>query len=149
MTTQAGNRCESFFTKHLGLRRSQSIVLKTRQQDLRWIQYIMLERTGGSEESTTSTNHHVHKRREPSYPRHIAVDRQIVRNSAGASSSGTKQLRAPIRRPRTVATRSVAKGQSSSTKDSDSAPTRRPRTVATRPVADKQASSTKDNDGWI
>ena len=32
-------------TKHLGLRRSQSVVLKTGEQDLRWIQYIMLERS--------------------------------------------------------------------------------------------------------
>lgn len=31
-------------TKHLGLRRSQSIALKTGQQDLRWIQYIILDK---------------------------------------------------------------------------------------------------------
>jgi 23S rRNA G2445 N2-methylase RlmL len=32
-------------TKHLGLRRSQSLVVKTGEQDLRWIQYIMEDRT--------------------------------------------------------------------------------------------------------
>jgi len=31
-------------TKHLGLKRSQSVPLKTGQQDLRWIQYILLDR---------------------------------------------------------------------------------------------------------
>ena len=31
-------------TKHLGLRRSSSLALKTGQQDLRWIQYVMLDR---------------------------------------------------------------------------------------------------------
>ena len=32
-------------TKHLGLRRSQSMVLKTADQDLRWIQYIIIDKT--------------------------------------------------------------------------------------------------------
>ena len=32
-------------TKHLGLRRSQSIPIRTGQQDLRWIQYIMLDKS--------------------------------------------------------------------------------------------------------
>ena len=32
-------------TKHLGLRRSQSMVLKTADQDLRWIQYIIMDKS--------------------------------------------------------------------------------------------------------
>jgi putative N6-adenine-specific DNA methylase len=32
-------------TKHLGLRRSQSMVLKTADQDLRWIQYIIIDKS--------------------------------------------------------------------------------------------------------
>ena len=33
-------------TKHLGLRRSQSMVLKTADQDLRWIQYMIMDKSG-------------------------------------------------------------------------------------------------------
>ena len=36
-------------TKHLGMRRSQSLPLKTGQQDLRWLQYIIRERNENSE----------------------------------------------------------------------------------------------------
>ena len=46
-------------TKHLGLRRSQSVPLKTGQQDLRWIKYVMEERIWTESSRRETTTHDI------------------------------------------------------------------------------------------
>lgn len=88
-------------TKHLGLRRSQSVPLKTGQQDLRWIQYIMLDKPRDSPTSARADEDSERRHPQSSIPRHINPER-IIRTRPQESRSSTRKPAVQSRRPRKV-----------------------------------------------
>ena len=95
-------------TKHLGLRRSQSISLKTGQQDLRWLKYVMEERkwTESSRRETpsrelnseTSTEEKVSV--SPVRVQRDVIDEKTARDSGKTPTRPTKQFKEePYRSP--------------------------------------------------
>ena len=84
-------------TKHLGLRRSQSLALKTGQQDLRWIQYIIFDKKPGFDESgntvVASKDRTLMKLKQPPANAKVTTDKagRWIRNRNLVSAKGVTQ----------------------------------------------------------
>jgi 23S rRNA G2445 N2-methylase RlmL len=111
-------------TKHLGLRRSQSVSLQTGQQDLRWIQYIMLDRSSAEADDDQSR-------------------RQQLK---------TTMLPAQIKPERVIRTRSIPKRAAEPTRSFSAPPRSRrqpPSQQRSRKASSTRAPDRGDDDSWI
>ena len=74
-------------TKHLGLRRSQSMVLQTGQQDLRWIQYKILDKSARQAEQHDDSIAEVRKPRQQEQTRLEQPKRYTPRQSSRSDAA--------------------------------------------------------------
>jgi len=86
-------------TKHLGLRRSQSMVLQTGQQDLRWIQYNILDKSERIKDDEIEKHRHPREeeqkqpREETTKPRETPSRTRYTPSQSARKSNGEKSTR--------------------------------------------------------